>query len=63
MENKNLTCSVNGCNVNRALEDLLFCKECRINWTLYCKNMGIFDRQIEKKQLDNLLLVFQLKPQ
>lgn len=55
-------CTVNGCYAQQGWGDILFCPDCRRNWTIYTKQMGVYDQQIDEQMTENLLKVFQLKP-
>lgn len=38
---KQKTCSVKNCFQDRAMDDKLFCTECRLRWRSYCIDVGL----------------------
>lgn len=53
------TCSVLGCNADRSKGDLLFCPDCRKDWTELCLRTGIKDVPIPDSELNIILKTFQ----
>ncbi len=54
-----ITCTVYGCMADRANGDVLFCPDCRGDWTNICKKIGIAEFSLPQKELDIILRKFQ----